>query len=337
MTSFNSILDMLKQKTQRQADESSTFDITLGSPDEYPALDYSSFIDTMLSCIKRQRPDVKELFSAWGKIQLIPFYSFYADGNQYKLGTSDLVLLADKLHINVIMPRYVVSGDKDNSSYDTILHLSKLRDLKLEISIGHSQAKKIHAIVLSYKNASDLADIIVRDFISPNYPYPDNTFFKPMDFYSFIKSYVSRSFSPHIIQLGSESWQFKAYPSARLVQKVLTIDFLGGNSEFNRFVTHRSILEYEPILHNPRSRLLATKAGDPQRLPYTPQSIITIHHIIKAEFLDKSPILDDSADLIYLENLVIEKNTDPAANTKLIDARIKGRMMDCLFFTADEI
>lgn len=338
MTSTNSILDMLKQKAKAQLTDNASYDLVIGDDADINTLAYSGFIDTTIERIKKRRPDIKEFFTSWGCIQLIPFYCFYPSDGQYKLGTNDLALLADKIHINVIMPSYVLSSSDTDISYDKILHISQLKSLRLEIKVGSQSPSKVYVMKLNHNNAYRLADMLLDQIIDKEFPYPNDTFFKAFDFYSSIKQIASRAFDTHIIRLDSGSWQFKAYPTARVIQKTLTIDFLGSDSpSFNRISVSKAIVEHEPVLYNPRSRVLAEKASANQRLPYIPASITKIIQIIQDEFLDISPILDDSADLIYIENLIIEKSQADSSKASMLDNKIRARMRECLFFTADEI
>jgi hypothetical protein len=338
MATVNSILEKLKQKTQATHKDIQSFDYTFGSDNEHPAMLYAGFMDILIARVKKLRPDVKEFFSKWGKIQLVPFYHFYTEDGQYKVGTSDMALLGEKVHINILFPNYVLSGEAQDSSYNKILHLSKLKDLKIEINVGQGESKRAYVVTFSYKNAIDLANMIVEQFIEPNFPYPNNVFFKPIDFYSFVNEYVYKTFNSHVIKMDSNSWQFNAYPTAKLIQKVLTIDFIGGGDiTSNRLITHQNLIEFEPVLVNPRSRILRTKSSSIQKITYTPSSIIRIIQIIKDEFLDQSPILDHSADLLYVENLIISKINVEEYKASAIDAIIRNRVDKCLFFNVNEM
>jgi hypothetical protein len=342
MTQVNNLLNILKQKASTLPQQQDTqdqsiivdeqFDFVIGSRDIETSMSYSQFIDSVLNRIKLNRPDIKESFSKWGKIQLIPFYHFHVVDEQYKLGVSDLVLLADKIHINIVLPRRVFLDKNEDAKYNTMLYLSKATDLKLEINLGQDTPKTVNIIALNWDNAIALADYILDQFIEPNFRYQENIFFEPLDFYNYTKTIVNRTFSTHVIQLEPQSWVFKAYPTSSLIQKVMSLDFVGGNSKFNRYVCQKTVLEFHPSNTNIPTKTWLSYTNPVKKIPYQPSSIVEIIKEIKYNFLDKSPILDHSGELVYLENLIIEKaNSEPNQHDG-INYKIKNRMDSCLFF-----
>ncbi len=342
MTQINSLLNMLKQKASSIPQQQDTqeqlivveeiFDLVIGQDNTESFISYSQFIDFVLNRIKLNRPDVKDSFSKWGNIQLIPFYHFHVIGNQYKLGVSDLVLLGDKVHINVILPKRVFFDKKEDISYNTMLYLSKTTDIKLEINLGQDSPVLVKIVALTWDNAIALADYILEKFIEPNFKYQDNVFFEPLDFYNYTKNLVNRTFSKHIVQLNPQSWVFKAYPASSLIQKVMNLDFVGGNSKFNRYVCQKTVLEFHPSNTNTPTKTWLSCTNPVKKIPYQPSSIIEIVKEIKYNFLDKSPILDHSGELVYLENLIIEKANSEPNQHEGINYKIKNRMDSCLFF-----
>ncbi len=342
MTQVNNLLNILKQKASTLPQQQDTqdqsiivdeqFDFVIGSRDIETSMSYSQFIDSVLNRIKLNRPDIKESFSKWGKIQLIPFYHFHVVDEQYKLGVSDLVLLADKIHINIVLPRRVFLDKNEDAKYNTMLYLSKATDLKLEINLGQDTPKTVNIIALNWDNAIALADYILDYFIEPNFRYQENIFFEPLDFYNYTKNLVNRTFSTHVIQLEPQSWVFKAYPASSLIQKVMNLDFVGGNSKFNRYVCQKTVLEFHPSNTNIPTKTWLSYTNPVKKIPYQPSSIVEIIKEIKYNFLDKSPILDHSGELVYLENLIIDKaNSEPNQHDG-INYKIKNRMDSCLFF-----